>query len=97
MIGNEFDWSQWKCFTSKVIVKLDKEPKEEVTSSGIIIPAYGKTRPYFGEVVCVNDYISGVLEVKVGDNVMFQYESMEHIADKYWAIPPEDMMAEIKQ
>jgi chaperonin GroES len=79
-----------------VILDLTDEPKEQTTTSGIIIPDSAKEKPKFAKVLAVSNIEN--VEIAVGDIVYYKEFSgteTEFEGKKYLVLPYEDILAKI--
>jgi chaperonin GroES len=89
----------------RVLVRPDKDDKEQKTDSGIIIPeTVGKDKPQQGEIIAVGEgkYDDGELikpTVKVGDTVIFSkygYDEIKVDDEEYYILKEDSILAVIK-
>ncbi len=79
-----------------VILDLTDDPKEQTTTSGIIIPDSAKEKPKFAKILAVSNIEN--VEVAVGDIVYYKEFSgteTEFEGKKYLVLPYEDILAKI--
>ena len=80
-----------------VLLDINEDKSEQVTSSGIIIPDTAKEKPAFARIVSISGSIENA-EVAVGDMVFYKKFSgteVEWEGNKYLTVPYSELLAKI--